>query len=310
MKVSVSIITYNHEAFLAQALESVLAQETDFDFEIIIGEDGSSDNTPAVAQSFKDKYPDKIQLFLNDRSNVIYVDGQATGKWNLNNNIVHAKGEYIAFLEGDDYWVSTDKLQKQIDFLEANPHLSFCFHDILLVDPEGKDLGIEKLPAAMKKELSHEEIVSGFYPTPPTGSILYRGDFLRAMPDWFYTFKNGDILIAIVLSKHGNAGYVPGKMSAYRIHGGGVWSSKPTSSKIKATIKMRKQLIAKFAPLGYANNCKLVIENYFYLLKISLLSLQILVFIKSLLDLTKFLFKHPIGFKISTNILFKKISHV
>jgi len=79
VKVSVSITAYNHEKFIAQAIESVLMQETDFDYEIIIGEDDSTDRTREIVKAYYEKYPEKIRLFLNDRKNVIYVDGRATG---------------------------------------------------------------------------------------------------------------------------------------------------------------------------------------------------------------------------------------
>jgi len=112
MKVSICITTYNHEEYISQALDSVLAQATDFEFEILLGEDDSSDNTRTIVKKYQKMFPEKIRLYLNDRKNVIYINGMATGRWNFINNINHARGDYIALLEGDDYWVDNLKLKK------------------------------------------------------------------------------------------------------------------------------------------------------------------------------------------------------
>ena len=120
-KISVCITTYNHEKFISQALDSVLMQKTDFDFEVLVGEDDSPDNTRDIVKKYARRYPDKLRLFLNDRKNVIYINGRPTGRWNFINNIRHAKGEYIALLDGDDCWTDPNKLQVQVDFLENNP---------------------------------------------------------------------------------------------------------------------------------------------------------------------------------------------
>jgi glycosyltransferase involved in cell wall biosynthesis len=119
--VSVNIITYNHEPYIVQAIEGALMQKTNFPYEVLIGEDDSSDGTREICKEYAAKYPDKIRLFLNDRKNVIYINGQPTGRWNFINLLKKAKGKYIAICEGDDYWTDPYKLQKQVDFLEANP---------------------------------------------------------------------------------------------------------------------------------------------------------------------------------------------
>ena len=296
-KVSISIITYNHEKYLADAIESVLMQKTNFPYEIIIGEDGSPDGTAEVAKAYQEKYPDKIKVFLNDRSNVIYVDGNPTGKWNLNNNIKHAKGEFVALLEGDDFWTDPNKLQKQVDFLEKNPELSFCFHDIQLVNSNAEKLNKNKLPVEMMKELTREELISGYYPCPPTGSIMYRRKYMPEFPEWFYKIKNGDIAITIILSEHGNGGFLEGKMSAYRLHATGAWHGKKLDYQLLTTIKMRKFLLDKFTPEGKTHNIKLIVDNYLELLKTLLLRFKLIDFLKYSLKFSQFLFQHQGGFR-------------
>ena len=121
MKVSVLVMTYNHEKFIRQALDSVLMQETNFEYEILISEDCSTDRTRAIVLEFQQAHPEKVQLLLstqNIHSNEIVVRG-----------IRAAQGEYIALLDGDDYWTSPLKLQKQVDFLDSHPECSMCFHN-------------------------------------------------------------------------------------------------------------------------------------------------------------------------------------
>jgi glycosyltransferase involved in cell wall biosynthesis len=128
LMVSVCIQTYNHEKYIAQCLENVLNQKANFLWEIILGEDESSDSTREICIDYSRRFPDKIKLFLHSRSNVIYVNGNATGRNNLIQNLTNAKGKYIALCEGDDYWTDQYKLQKQVDFLEANPDCVSCHH--------------------------------------------------------------------------------------------------------------------------------------------------------------------------------------
>jgi glycosyltransferase involved in cell wall biosynthesis len=125
IRVSVCITTYNHEEFIAQAIESVLMQQTPFEYEILIGEDQSSDNTRDIVLSYKEKYPNKIVIFLHDYPQD-YV--RINGRKNFVNNLQNARGEYIALLDGDDYWTDPLKLAKQAAFLDNHPDYSTVFH--------------------------------------------------------------------------------------------------------------------------------------------------------------------------------------
>ena len=111
--VSVHFITYNHEAYIAQAIESVLAQKTNFKFELIIGEDLSPDNTRQICLDYADKYPDIIKVLTSEKNLGCQGNAERVRK--------ACRGKYLAYLEGDDYWQRTDKLQMQVDFLENNP---------------------------------------------------------------------------------------------------------------------------------------------------------------------------------------------
>src|SRR6202022_1084614 len=122
MKLSVTMITYNHERFIAQAIESALAQRVEFDYEIVIGEDLSTDNTRAIVLDFARRYPDRILPILRDRN--------IGAMRNFAQTIAACRGQYLAFLEGDDYWTSPDKLQKQVDFLDAHYECAISCHRV------------------------------------------------------------------------------------------------------------------------------------------------------------------------------------
>ena len=126
--VSVCIQTYQHAGFIAECLDSVLMQHTNFSFEIILGEDESKDDTRKICKEYAEKYPSKIKLFLRSRKDVIYINGKPSGRFNLIENLKSCQGKYIALCEGDDYWVEPLKLQKQVDLLEKNPQLIACHH--------------------------------------------------------------------------------------------------------------------------------------------------------------------------------------
>lgn len=130
--VSVCIITYNQENYIRQCLDSVFMQKTNFDFEVIVGEDGSPDNTREILLEYKEKYGDKLVLLLHDKN-----IGPSANARSIQQKV---RGKYIANVEGDDFWVDEYKLQKQYDILENNPEYSAVCSDLMTVSPEGEVL--------------------------------------------------------------------------------------------------------------------------------------------------------------------------
>ena len=116
--VSICVQTYQHAPYIAECLEGLLKQKTTFPYEIILGEDESNDGTRDICKAYAKKYPEIIRLFLRRREDVIYINGNATGRYNFIQNLRTARGKYIALCEGDDYWTDPLKLQKQVIFLE------------------------------------------------------------------------------------------------------------------------------------------------------------------------------------------------
>lgn len=129
MKLTVAILTYNQEQYICEALDSVLMQEVNFDYEIVVGDDCSKDSTPAILQEYAARYSGKFNLILNTENVGISKNYQ---------NVLYAcQGEYIALLEGDDYWTDKTKLQKSVDFLDAHPDYGFVGAYNTLLYPDG-----------------------------------------------------------------------------------------------------------------------------------------------------------------------------
>ncbi len=126
IKVSIIVLSYNQEKYIQQCIESILCQKVNYKIEIIIGDDASSDNTPMILSKFHIRYSDIIKLVLR-KKNI----GASANALNL---LCMAKGEYVAFIEGDDFWSNPNKLQIQSDFLDTNPQYVGCFHKVNLVD--------------------------------------------------------------------------------------------------------------------------------------------------------------------------------
>src|SRR5690554_989135 len=130
--VSICVQTYQHVNFIEACLEGILNQKTNFQFEILLGEDSSTDGTREICIEYANKYPERIRLFLHHRENNIYIGGKPSGRFNFMFNLLSARGKYIALCEGDDYWTDPLKLQKQVEFLEANLEVGACFTNAMV----------------------------------------------------------------------------------------------------------------------------------------------------------------------------------
>lgn len=223
VELTVLIITYNHAGFIETAVDSVLMQETDFEYEIIISEDFSTDGTRHIVEQLAEAHPDRIRLCLSDR--------------NLNDNTVMrrgfeaARGNYMALLDGDDFWTAKDKLQKQVGFLVTHPECSSCFHNVDVTYEGNPDRGhlwhqedrMEELTAPKPKPISTlADIVRGDFIA--TCSVVFRSDATRELPPWFDDVTAGDWAIHLLCAEHGYLGYLDAVMGTYRVHPGGFWT--------------------------------------------------------------------------------------
>lgn len=209
--VSVSMITYNHEKFIAEAIEGVVMQKSDFPFELVIGEDCSTDNTRAICIEYQKKYPDIIRLRLPETNQGMML--------NWINNINSGRGKYIALCDGDDFWTDPYKLQKQVDFMQANPDFAMCSHKVHTLMCGHLDENIE-----MERDvLTTTDIIKKDWGLL-TASIIFRKEAHKT-PDWYYTVKNGDYALQLIVSLSGKIKFLPDYMAVYRQHLGGVSST-------------------------------------------------------------------------------------
>lgn len=212
VKLSVCMITYNHESFISKAIEGVLMQKTDFPIDLIIGEDCSTDKTQGICIEYKEKYPRIIKLRLPDKNMGVMP--------NFIENLKTCTGKYIAICEGDDYWTDPYKLQKQVDFLEANKEFSLCFHNSLILD-ENNNTTTEALQRnGLRKNIFYtEDLITQWF--IPTSGIVFVKDCLK-LPAWFSNVQSGDIALILLLSLKGPARYLDEVMSVYRLHPNGL----------------------------------------------------------------------------------------
>jgi glycosyltransferase involved in cell wall biosynthesis len=214
VKVSVCMMAYNHEKYISQALESVLMQEVNFDYEIVIGEDCSIDRTTDIILGYQKKYPGKIQLLRHPRNLGIMR--------NLGQTIRACRGDYMATLDGDDYWTSPHKLQKQVDYLDSHPECAMCFHNIQRFYQEENRAGEYKNPPDQKEVSTLDDLWEGCFVA--AGSAMLRRNVLGELPEWFFDLQTPDWPLFILAAKHGNIGYINEAMGVYRTHAVGAWS--------------------------------------------------------------------------------------
>lgn len=232
VKVSVLIKAYNHERFIAQAVESAVRQQTDFPYEIVIGEDCSTDGTRAIALSLRDTYPDKIRLLLRARN--------LGNIRNLTDALSACRGEYVALLDGDDYWTSPLKLQKQVVSLDTHRDFSSCAHNAVVVDETA-----QRAPRTYRQRRRSEVITLRrmlISDPVPTSSVMFRRGLFGEFPHWYYTIMMGDWPLHVLNLRYGSMGYDREVMGAYRIHSRGLWSAAGTVRSRRARIEVYQRL--------------------------------------------------------------------
>ncbi len=240
--VSVCVQTYMHEKYITQCLDGILMQKTNFEFEILLGEDESKDKTREICIKYAKKYPDKIKLFLHKRENLIKINGNPSGRFNFLYNLHNAKGKYIALCEGDDYWTDSLKLQKQINFLEANEDYAICFHNMEIYyenNPKQKELSnINQKEISTIDDLAIKNYIY-------TASYIFRNNNID-YPEWIAKTPVGDYPLFMLNAKYGKIKYIDQIMGVYRKHDGGVWANKNYEYTSINFLRTRELLIGNF----------------------------------------------------------------
>lgn len=221
--VSIFCMVYNHEQYIKQCIEKILMQKCLFDFEIVIGEDCSTDNSRALILELVNKYPGKFKLLFHNKN----IGAQE----NQNLILKDCIGKYVALCEGDDYWIDPYKLQKQVDFLELNNEYTICHHRINLNINEKEELHKYHINKTTPTTQTLEDITN--YNFIYTCSVVFRNIPLN-LPDWSKYLPIGDYTMWLYLAKFGKIYYMPDIMAVYRI-GAGVFSSENSISKLQTT---------------------------------------------------------------------------
>jgi len=230
--VSISVTTYQHEAYLAACLDGILMQQCDFEYEVLLGEDESSDGTRAIAERYAKAHPERIRLFLHRRDQVMRIDGRPTGRFNLLNNLRHAKGRYLCHIDGDDRWTDPQRLRIMVEKMEAEPELGLAFHNAMNVWDDGRTEPFFK-PGAAKPRYSVEDLTrSNFI---PTAGVIWRWNQLREFPEAFSTAPFGDWALNIHFALQGPIGFVDRMMAERHVHAGGIMSGMKGQRERRAT---------------------------------------------------------------------------
>jgi glycosyltransferase involved in cell wall biosynthesis len=253
-RISVFMIAYNHEHFIAQAIEGILMQKVTFPFELVIGEDCSADGTRAVAQRYAGKFPGIIRLLPSEKN----LGMQA----NTHRTLLACRGEFLAFCEGDDFWTDPYKLATQIDFMERNPGCSICFHNYnILIQRESEwrseypfytDEGLSRnneSHALKPPAVQHPSMLMS------SGALLLhtcmvRNLFRNGLPSYSMDIVCLDWIMNILASRGGDIRYIDKVMGTYRWHPGGIWSAASRKNRHDALLKtacvIRKNMALSF----------------------------------------------------------------
>ena len=261
-KLSVLVPTYNHGKFIGQMLEGALEQITDFEIEIVIGDDASTDDNASIINDFADKFPDKIRAFLHPINLGPSEPRELGGKNNVGFLFSQCKGEYIALCEGDDYWTDSLKLQKAYDFLENNKEYVLCHHQLEVIYQDNSAIhGFN--PENQRDTSNLEDLLRDESWFLGTASTVFRNVFKQGMPDWWWKTASGDLGIFIEVAKYGKLKYFPKSMGCYRKHSGGMTNIHTPQNQFFLRNRMEMfQDLGSYFKLKYHDILEKTIEKY------------------------------------------------
>ncbi len=221
------MITYNHEKFIGEAIETIVNQQTNFDFELIIGDDFSTDSTLQICIEYQQKYPQIITL-LSSTHNLGMMP-------NFIRTLQACKGDYLALWEGDDDWTDTHKRQKQVDLLALNLDYVACFHNTLELVEADLTKNFYYCSKEQKEILTLVELLPSN--CMPTCSVVFRNNLFEGFPSWYGELGMGDWSLHILNAQYGKVKYIKEVMGVHRVHEGGVWSRRKISQNILDMLK-------------------------------------------------------------------------
>lgn len=244
---TVLTMTYNHEKYIADCMESVLAQKTDFAVRHIVLDHHSSDGTADIVAKYARDYPSIQAVLLSQRAAAENVLGL----------FLRCRSQYAALCDGDDFFTDPAKLQKQANFLENNPDCALCFHPVAAVFEDGRPSTIfpplSSLPRRSKREFYLADLTSRNF--IQTNSVVYRWRFQNGLPDWFRPdLCPGDWYWHMLHAETGRIGFIPEIMSVYRRHSGALYMDAFSSS--TANLRRKRGLAELDAYAAYDDHFK------------------------------------------------------
>lgn len=224
-KISIVCNTFNHEKYIAQALESFLMQETDVPFEILVHDDASTDSTADIIREYESKYPDIVKPLYqteNQYSKGVSITPEI--------QIKRAQGEYIAFCEGDDYWTDKSKLQTQYDFMQRNEQYSICCHAYSMVDKDGNTLE-ERFDLESDGVVPMKKLIGNQLEVPHYATMFARAQCLQGFERTFLGSRCSDMIIRLYCASQKDIYYLSKNMSAYRRFTENSWTVRVINDK-------------------------------------------------------------------------------
>ncbi len=232
LKASVFVLTHNHVDWIERALDSALDQRPPFEYELLVADDFSTDGTREKVLAYASQHPDRIRAFLPERNlGVAGIWLQAARR---------CRGEYVAILEGDDYWTSPDKLAKQVALLDRNPAWSSCFHRATLFFDDDSRPSRPATPSFSKETFVLDDIIRSCF--IPFLTTVFRRDVLGTVPEWLFGYRWFDWLFHIWCARQGDIGFLDEDMASYRVHAAGNWSARSRLVQLQEDLDVYERL--------------------------------------------------------------------
>lgn len=230
------MVTYNQEKYIDEAIRSVVLQNFNYPYEIIIGDDCSTDKTIERCQKWQEKYPTLIKIIRHDKN--IGIQRNYMDTYN------HCQGEYIAICEGDDFWCSKHKLQRQVKYMDTHKNCNICFHRVInyYMTNNSKSLSNGK---GTKIDSDINDLAKSNYIT--NLSVMYRRNVINKLPEWLTEIASPDYVLHMLHASTGSIHYINSPMAVYRQHAKGIWGSNIKENQLLISINSRKHLIEHFS---------------------------------------------------------------
>jgi glycosyltransferase involved in cell wall biosynthesis len=230
--VTACIITYNQRKFIDKCIEGALSQKANFEIDVIVNDDNSTDGTSDIVESYRSKSNGRLTYFKNE-CNLGMI-----GNWKA--SIKRCKTKYIALCEGDDYWCNDDKLKMQIEFLEKNSEYSICCHNVYELADNDEALTLKEQPSANISNTIVDLAKGNFISTP---SVVFRNNLIEEFPDWFDDSPVADYVLHMLNAKNGKIQSLSTPMAVYRRHNLGVWSTQDNHKVVERWLKVLTYLL-------------------------------------------------------------------